>query len=145
MTGDNKRTIQRMEQALNQRDWQAFEAQFSDVVRWGRFPVQRDVPRSDYVAVVQGIVQTFPDWHVEIQRLIAEDDWVAERTKVSGTHRARAETSHHGDLRSFEPTGRPVEVWQAHFWRLSGDVIVEHEAIRDDLGLFRQLGLLGPL
>jgi len=95
-----------MEEALNRRDWPAYEARFSSSVKWGRFPMHRDVPRSDYVAVIRGIVQTFPDWHVVIERLVAEGDWVVERTKVSGTHQARAETSHHGDLRSLEPTGR---------------------------------------
>lgn len=142
MIVDGKQIIRDMEAALNQRDWAAYSAKFADVVKWGRYPEQRDVTRGAYVAVVQGIVQTFPDWHVEIERLIAEGDWVVERVRVQGTHSNRAQTSHHGDLRAFEPQGRKVEVWQAHFWRLENGVIVEHEAVRDDLGLFRQLGLL---
>ena len=141
MVVDNKAIVRAMESALNRRDWTAYAASFADVIRWGRFPAQRDVSRSDYVATIQGIVQTFPDWRVEIERLIAEHDWVAERTKVFGTHLARAQSSHHGDLRGFEPTGKSVAVWQAHFWRVADGVIVEHEAVRDDLGLFRQLGV----
>lgn len=141
MIAVNKSVIMDMEAALNRRDWTAYAACFSDVVTWGRFPAKRAVARSDYVATIQGIIQTFPDWQTEVQRLVAEDDWVAERVKIRGTHSARAQTSHHGDLREFEATGRVIEVWQAHFWRIRDGLIVEHEAVRDDLGLFRQLGL----
>ena len=143
MAIDNKAIIIAMEAALNRRDWDAYASSFAEVVRWSRFPAHRDVPRADYVATIQGIVQTFPDWHVVVDRLVADGDWVAERARVRGTHRSRATSPHHGDLRSFEPTGKTVKVWQAHFWRLADGVIVEHEAVRDDLGLFRQLGLFG--
>jgi predicted ester cyclase len=79
---------------------------------------------------------------VTIERLIAEDDWVAELARFSGTHLAKPVTPHHGDLRGIEPTGKKIEVWQSHFWRLRDGLIVEHEPVRDDLGIFRQLGLI---
>src|SRR5689334_17978617 len=41
-----------------------------------------------YVAAIPGIVRTFPDWHVVIEKLVAEGDWVVEWTKDSGTHQA---------------------------------------------------------
>ena len=39
------------------------------------------------------------------------------------------------------PTGRSFRVQQSHYWRLRDGLVVEHEVVRDDLGLHRQLGL----
>jgi steroid delta-isomerase-like uncharacterized protein len=138
----NKEIIRAMEDALNRRDWPAYEAQFADSIRWSRFPAGRDVRRAAYVSLIKDIVDTFPDWTVIVERLIAEDDWVAERSRFKGTHLAVAKISHHGDLRGVAPTGKTFEVWQSHYWRIRDGLIVEHEAVRDDLGIFRQLGLI---
>jgi predicted ester cyclase len=137
----NKAVISTMESALNRRDWVSFRASFADNIIWSRYPAHSIVPRERYVSIIQDIVSTFPDWRVTIERLVAENDWVVERVRVEGTHQGQPRTAHHGDLRRFDPTGNTVEVWQAHFWRIRNDQIVEHEAVRDDLNLFRQLGL----
>ena len=139
---DNKQVIRDMEDALNRRDWVAYAARFADPVRWRKFPADRQVTRAAYLDIIQDIARTFPDWFVTIERLVAEDDWVAELARVSGSHRAQPRTPHHGDLRGVEPTDKKIEVWQAHFWRLRDGIIVEHEPVRDDLGIFRQLGLV---
>lgn len=138
----NKEVVRAMQDALNRRDWSTYEAQFADSIRWSKFPANRDVPRTAYVSLIKDIVDTFPDWTATIERLVAEDDWVAERSRVKGTHLAAARFPHHGDLRGVAPTGKVVEVWQSHYWRIRDGLIVEHEAVRDDLGIFRQLGLL---
>ena len=138
----NKAIVRVMQDAWNRRDWSTYEAQFADSIRWSKFPYERDVSRAEYVAVIKGIVDTFPDWTVTIERLVAEDDWVSERSRFKGTHLAAAQSSHHGDLRHVAPTGKVLEVWQSHYWRIRDGLIVEHEAVRDDLGIFRQLGLL---
>ena len=138
----NKAIVRMMQDAWNRRDWSTYEAQFADSIRWSKFPYERNVSRAEYVSVIKGIVDTFPDWTVTIERLVAEDDWVSERSRFKGTHLAAAQSPHHGDLRHVAPTGKVVEVWQSHYWRIRDGLIVEHEAVRDDLGIFRQLGLL---
>jgi hypothetical protein len=40
------------------------------------------------------------------------------------------------------PTRRKVEVLQFHSFRLSGGEITEHAAVRDDLGMLKQLGMI---
>ncbi len=46
-----------------------------------------------------------------------------------------------GLLIGVAPTGRQFTVQSIHFYRVVGDEIVEHRAVRDDLGIMQQLGL----
>jgi predicted ester cyclase len=76
----------------------------------------------------------FPDLHYEIKELIAEGDWVAARTILHGTH--------NGPFFGIAPTGRQVVQEQIHLIRFANGKGVEHRAVRDDLGLMRQLGVV---
>ena len=40
------------------------------------------------------------------------------------------------------PTGRRVAVHHIHIYRLADGQIVDHQAVRDDLGMLQQLGLV---
>ena len=75
-----------------------------------------------------------PDWHSDIDQLIAEDDLVVERFTARGTHL--------GDLMGVAPTGNPLVLTGIQVFRVSGDKIVERWGRLDDVGLLRQLGLI---
>ncbi|HET9254609.1 MAG TPA: ester cyclase [Pseudonocardiaceae bacterium] len=77
--------------------------------------------------------QALPDWHADLDQLIAEDDIVVERFTASGTHQ--------GKLMGAPPTGKTVTLRGINIFRLTGDRIVERWGRLDDLGLLRQLGL----
>jgi predicted ester cyclase len=77
----------------------------------------------------------FPDLHFEIEELVAEGDVVAGRLIMSGTHE--------GPLMGTLPTGRSVRQDHMHFVRFEGGKAVEHWGVRDDLGMMRQLGVIG--
>jgi len=76
----------------------------------------------------------FPDLHYETKEILAEGDWVAARTIMRGTHR--------GPYFGIPPTGRQIIQEQIHLLRFADGKAVEHRAVRDDLGLMRQLGVL---
>ena len=78
----------------------------------------------------------FPDMHYTVEELVAEGDTVAVRVTMSGTHRGP------GPLQGMPPTGRSVRVAQMHFIRFRDGKVVEHRAVRDDLGLMQQLGII---
>ncbi|WP_280479360.1 ester cyclase [Nocardia cyriacigeorgica] len=78
--------------------------------------------------------EALPDWHSEIDQLIAEDDLVVERFTASGTHR--------GELMGAAPTGRTLVLTGIQIFRIEGERIVERWGRLDDAGLFRQLGLV---
>jgi predicted ester cyclase len=87
--------------------------------------------RGEAVAMRDVLVGAFPDLHVEIEDLIAEDDQVVARLSFSGTHR--------GDFRGIASTGRPITFSAIRIYRLSSGKIVETWAIQDALGLLGQL------
>jgi steroid delta-isomerase-like uncharacterized protein len=76
-----------------------------------------------------------PDWHSDLDQLVAEGDIVVERFTASGTHR--------GELMGVPPSGKTIEVRGINIFRVEGDQIVERWGRLDDLGLLRQLGLAG--
>ena len=87
--------------------------------------------------VVQLLTTAFPDHHTTIEDLIAEGDKVVVRATFSGTHL--------GVLLGILPTGRPFTQQQIHIVRITDGKIAEHWAMRDDLVMMRQLGVIpGP-
>jgi steroid delta-isomerase-like uncharacterized protein len=76
----------------------------------------------------------FPDITFHVEEVIAEGETVAARVFWTGTHR--------GTFLGIAPTGRTVRQKQMHFMRFRGGQLVEHLAVRDDLGLRQQLGVL---
>jgi steroid delta-isomerase-like uncharacterized protein len=77
--------------------------------------------------------QALPDWHSEVDQLVAEDNIVVERFTASGTH--------HGDLMGVPGTGQTIVLRGINVFRVTGDKIVERWGQLDELGLLRQLGL----
>jgi steroid delta-isomerase-like uncharacterized protein len=77
--------------------------------------------------------KALPDWHSEVDQLVAENDIVVERFTASGTHL--------GDLLGVPGTGRTIILRGVNIFRVNGDKIVERWGQLDELGLLRQLGL----
>jgi steroid delta-isomerase-like uncharacterized protein len=77
----------------------------------------------------------FPDVSFQVEEVIAEGETVAARVTWTGTHR--------GSFMGIASTGRAVRQKQMHFMRFLGNgQMIEHLALRDDLGLRQQLGVL---
>jgi predicted ester cyclase len=77
---------------------------------------------------------SFPDMHMELLELVAEDDTVVARFACSATHT--------GAWRGHAPTGRRFErVDEVYFFTFSGDRIAAVWGIEDSLERFKQLGL----
>ena len=74
-----------------------------------------------------------PDWHSDVQLLVAEGDVVVERFVASGTHQ--------GELMGVAPTGSSLVLEGMQIFRIRGDKIVERWGRLDEMGLARQLGL----
>ena len=76
----------------------------------------------------------FPDVHFTVEELIADEEHVAARVTFGGTHR--------GVFRGFPPTDKSFVQSQMHMVRFVKGKVVEHWAVRNDLGLMQQLGIL---
>ncbi len=84
--------------------------------------------------VVMMLRTAFPDLHFTIEELVAEGDTVVGRVTMSGTHQ--------GPFMGIAPTGCSVRQVSAHFVRFRDGKGIEHRAVRDDLGLMQQLGVI---
>lgn len=78
--------------------------------------------------------QALPDWHTDVEQLIAEGDIVVEIFTASGTHR--------GDLMGVPGTGKTLTLSGINVFRIAGDRIVERWGRLDQLGVLQQLGLV---
>lgn len=106
---------------------------------------RRPVGRAGMQRVFEALFSTFPDFHYEIQEETAEGDRMVCKVMMTGTHRGRPTTmpeAFGGMLAGVAPTGKRVEVLQFHSFLARGSLICEHAAVRDDLGMCLQLGLI---
>ena len=77
---------------------------------------------------------SFPDMHMNVVDLIAEDDKVVGRFTCSGTHL--------GDWLGHAPTGRRFEaIDEVSIYRLNDGQIIHTWGLEDTLGRLEQLGL----
>ena len=86
------------------------------------------------VSMVRGAM---PDFSYTIEDEVAVGDTVVVRVTASGTHS--------GPLLGLPPTGRTATWSEAHFFRCSEGVAVEHWGVRDDLAMLQQLGVVPAL
>jgi predicted ester cyclase len=78
--------------------------------------------------------RAFSDLRYDIHQVLVDGDTVAIHCTMRGRHT--------GELVGYLPTGRPIAVRQAHFVRFADGKGIEHWAVRDDLTMMRQLGLM---
>jgi lactoylglutathione lyase len=71
-----------------------------------------------------------------IHRVVAEGELVVVQLTMHGRHVASTMPL----LQGLPPTGQEVAWDFIHIWRVTGDLIVEHWACRDDVGLLAQVG-----
>jgi steroid delta-isomerase-like uncharacterized protein len=87
---------------------------------------------------VKGVVTMFrsamPDLRVVIEDMIAEEDKVAVRYTLEGTHE--------GELFGVPPTGQRLSIKSISVERVSEGKIREHWRITDSLDMMQQLGVM---
>jgi predicted ester cyclase len=86
----------------------------------------RPIERSDVEHVLDDILETFPDYHMDIVEMVAAGDAVVVRCNVTGTHRE---------------VGVRNEIVHINWYTLRDGKIVQRWATRDDFGIMRQLAL----
>ena len=144
MTRDLKRNenvVRDFVESINRGDVRSALLDFAeDAKNFGR-----PVGREGFRQVLEDILTTFPDWHTEIEEMVAKGDSVIVRLKVSGTHRGIGKLPVNGGmLVGVAPTQKHFEVLHIHWFKLRDGKIVDHYAARDDIDMMRQLGLLPP-
>jgi predicted ester cyclase len=89
------------------------------------------------------IIRTFPDWHWSVLDVVGQGDSVVALVRASGTHRGVSRLPLTGALLvGVQSTGKHVDVWHIHWFKLVDGRITSDYRVRDDIGLYKQLGLL---
>ena len=78
----------------------------------------------------------FPDLRATLTHVFAEDDKVASRIEIEGTHK--------GSLMGIPPTGKHVKWTLISLHRIADGKIAEHWSEMDTMGLMQQLGVVPP-
>ena len=73
----------------------------------------------------------FPDGRLEVEDMIAEDDKVFVRARMTGTHQ--------GEFIGLFPTGRSIKVGVADYMRFKEGMVVEHWGVTDTGAMTQQL------
>ncbi len=97
-------------------------------------PPELQGSREVYINHLPMYTIAFPDMHVAVDRMVADDEEVATHWTLTGTH--------NGNLMGMPPTGTPVHVSGITIQRTAGDRIVEGWTIFDTLGLLQQIGVV---
>ena len=123
------------EEAFNGRDLALVDDLIADdYVNHAALPGTPPGPAGQ-AAVLERLWAALPDARFEITQLAVDGDVVICIGTMSGTH--------DGELLGVAASGRRVEWRMCHLMRFDADGrAIEHQAIRDDLGLMRQMGAL---
>ena len=99
---------------------------------------ERQKGPSGAAATSEWLRSCFGNLRYEIHRVFIDGDMAAAYVTMHGTHE--------GGLPPGVPaTHKPFAVEHVHLFRFADDGrVVEHSAVRDDLGMVMQLGLLPP-
>jgi steroid delta-isomerase-like uncharacterized protein len=137
---DNKSVIREFHARLSDNDIEGAAALAAeDLVNHAAIPEAQG--RAGLISIFKKLRTAFPDLRHRVDDVIAEGDRVVARITMSGTH-----TGPLAMVRlPLAPTNRKVEVEQIHVFRLDSGRIVESWGARDDIAMFRQLGLLEKL
>ena len=100
-------------------------------------PERRNGP-SGAAATSEWLRSCFGNLRYDVHRVFVDGDMAAAYVTMHGTHE--------GGLPPGVPaTHKPFAVKHVHLFRFADDGrVVEHSAVRDDLGMVMQLGLLPP-
>jgi steroid delta-isomerase-like uncharacterized protein len=131
---DNRRLVEAAYEALNAHDLNRYGNFIDDsyVVE----TVASPTPIRGREAVNQLIktyFKAFPDFHQDIEQMIASGDWVVSRWHVTGTHR--------GEFNGISPTNRQVSLRGCTVSEIRNGCIVKTIISYDQLAVLQQLGV----
>lgn len=131
---ENKATLERAAEAFNdpirRSEW--FDLHDPAVAAHGLAPAPMNL--ESLKQFYGGLWTAFPDLHITVADMVAEDDRVSWRLQVRGTHEA--------EFRGVPRTGREITFGAQYIFRFRDGRIVERWTNFDRLGVLVQLGAI---
>jgi len=135
---ENKATIRRLTDLQNSRNFDAIdEIMLSGFVRHSRAtPGLSITSREEFKEFLRQDLVTFPDSRIDLERLVAEGDFVAVYASYSATQE--------GAMGPFPPSGKTVDLKFLAQFRLEEGKIAELWVEWDNLDILTQTGHFPP-
>lgn len=136
-TTENERIARRVPEDIATRgDLDMVEEVFAtDAVERG--PFGQEVHGADAIKeALQQYRNAFPDFSATVEDAVTQDDIVAMRVTLRGTHE--------GEFMGMEPTNKSFEIQNMVFTRVEDGKIAERWVQPDTLGMLQQLGVVSP-
>ena len=132
---NNKAIIIAFTNASNYRNYTAIEQYVAENIIEHRPGVESG--RNSTIQFLQSLATAFPDFHTNIDHIVAEDDKVVVFTTTNGTHEG-------GFIFApgVPPTGKQVSFKTADMYRISNGQMVEHWDVIEILDLMAQIGAI---
>lgn len=132
---ENKAIVQRFVEAYNNRSLDLFD----DLVAPDYIDhAHQQQGLESFKRLFKLAFKAFPDWHENIEDIIAEGDKVWVRVKATGTHTGIWNLSGV----TLSPTGKKVTMMMVFIWRIAGGKLVEGWEVDDGLDLFKHIGVI---
>jgi steroid delta-isomerase-like uncharacterized protein len=134
----NKAAFKRFHDAANTGDLAVLTKTIDELVDPGaviRTPLPIGATGADALKQVWAmLLRVYPDIHLTVQDVIAEDDKVVGRTTVTGTHQ--------GEFMGVAATGKPVTYDEIFIFRFADGRVVETWGVVDVYSQMRQIGVI---
>ena len=98
-------------------------------------------------ATIRWLHRAFTDMHFEFHEVLVVGDRAVTRVTLHARQHGPFVVHDSPDGRvtdAFPSNGRSFAVRQTHWFRIAEGAIAEHDAVRDDLGMAKQLGWIPP-
>lgn len=136
---DNKAVVRRLyEEVGNGRNLDVLaEIVAEDSVDHGTFPGMPTTGPDAYRAPFGASLDAFPDFHMEVEDMVAEGDRVAVRLTISGTHE--------GEFAGMPATGNKISIEHLEIFAVENGMLTHRWGGPDRATLMEQLGLAPPM
>lgn len=133
-TEENKSIVRQVEEAWDSGNLDALDNLFApDFIARNAVPGMPPGLQGAKMAHM-GSVQALPDRRTTIEDMLAEEDYVVARVRMTGTNQGGF------PWLGIPANGNRVDIQWTSIYRLANGKIVEHSAVMDMLGLLQQLG-----
>ncbi len=130
---ENIATTQRLGEAINSGNLNELHSVFApNVIDRDPDPNQGSGPEG-FIRFFTGFRTAFPDLHISVEQLVADEDNVAIAYTITGTHK--------GELMGIPATGRQIKARGVQIARFEKGQIVERWGSSDQLGILQQIGV----
>jgi predicted ester cyclase len=124
MTATNNKEFMR-------RYFDAFSGKEKTKEKMDRFVADSDPELKQHIVLFE---VAFPRYELVVEDLLAEEDKVAARLTMRGTHL--------GEFMGIQPTGKEVEWPVMLIYQIVDDKVIDHWMIGDQMNLMQQLGVV---